>query len=140
MHPRAPLALSKSFLHAHHLCTGNGFPEGIVPRSAVMPGIVCLAFAVELGLKSILLSEGNSTAGHDLRSLFDRLTSSTQDELIFHSNVEPQSFRENLDLVSNAFVKWRYIFETQGTQSISEEFLLMLASGVQTIAIKKSEA
>ncbi|MBL0085198.1 MAG: hypothetical protein IPP44_00550 [Ideonella sp.] len=134
MHPKAPLQLSRSFLRAHHLCTGNGLSEGAAPRSAVVPGIVCLAFAAELGLKSLLLAESKHEDGHDLKVLFKKLNHATQVAVIERSEVEAESFEANLKAVANTFRKWRYIYQSTGVQSVSEDFLLMLNSGIQSVA------
>jgi hypothetical protein len=52
MTPAAALSSSRNFLRGYELCTGNGLPaENGIPN-AIVPGIVCLAFSVELAIKS----------------------------------------------------------------------------------------
>ncbi len=139
MTPAATLSISRTFHRGYELCTGNGLPAENGEPNAIIPGIVCLAFSIELGLKSILFAVNKPSTGHRLDRLFEELPEPEQQAVLFESCAEPSSFRENLALVANAFVEWRYIYERRGFQSISEQFLLMLWRAVDTVAERKVE-
>ncbi len=128
LHPQAPLLQSKAFLAAYEACSAPG------SNKTAVPAVVCLAFAAELGLKSLLLSERNRKAGHELKPLFDALGAVTQDEIISYTHTQTESFHEYLEHVSDAFIKWRYIYETKGRQSVSVEFLLVFVRAVHRAA------
>ena len=134
IHPQGPLFQSKSFLAAYEACSAPGSN-----RTAV-PAVVCLAFAAELGLKSLLLTEKNPRGGHSLKSLFNALNVKTQAEIISYTHTQDASFRECLTSVNSAFEKWRYIYETARNQSVSVEFLLVLVVAIHRVADARKEA
>lgn len=137
MTPAATLSISRTFHRGYELCTGNGLPAENGQSNAIIPGIVCLAFSIELAFKSILLAVSKPTSGHKLDQLFQRLPAAEQHEVILESGVDTQSFHENLALVANAFVEWRYIYERPGAHSISEQFLQMLSHAADAVAARK---
>lgn len=140
MTPAGIHASSKSFHHAYELCYGNGLPANNGVPNAIVPGVVCLVFAIELGFKAILASDGISNKKiHPLVDLFERLSPDSKSEVIFESGVEGESFLENLKLVSSAFQEWRYIHEHRGIKSISMPFLEMLWTGVNIVASRRVE-
>ena len=108
-------------------------------RNALIPGVVCLAFSVELGLKAVILAAQPSATGHKLEALFGLLTPEDQASVIQHSGYERQRFELELEAVSNAFVEWRYIHEKPGLQSISVQFLLLIRSAIEVLAERNSQ-
>lgn len=105
----------------------------------MVPSIVCLAFAIEVGLKAIAFASNSPASGHRLDKLFEALPEADRKKVLFHSGVEESSFAQNLELVANAFVEWRYIYEQRGVMTISEQFLQMLWFAVETVAAEKAE-
>ena len=86
------------------------------------PVICCLAFACELYLKALLISRNRPSRGHKLELLLKALDKA--DMLGIAQQYESLTGRrrsvmlKDINLVSDAFVEWRYIFET-GTTSLS---------------------
>ncbi|MDO9623161.1 MAG: hypothetical protein Q7J46_04165 [Pseudomonas sp.] len=108
--------------------------DGARFESAVVPAIVCAAFSIELGLKSLVYKESNIECKreHKLEALFKKLLPSTQAAIVQELNMQPNEFNEQISLASNAFVDWRYVYE-KSSISINFEFLKALASAVEKI-------
>lgn len=105
----------------------------------LVPAIVCAAFSIELGFKALILSAGGQASGHELSKLFKKLPTTTQDFIVRDVGIKPDAFAASLDLVSNAFVDWRYIYEKSSTQ-IDCAFLGNLARATQSaVAVSKAE-
>lgn len=137
MTPAATFSIAKSFHLAFEKCRGSGLPADNGIPNAIIPSVVCLAFAIEVGFKAILFAANAPGSGHRLDKLFEALPEADREKVIFHSGIEKASFEKNLELVANAFVEWRYIYEQRGLVSISEQFLQMLWSGVESVAAEK---
>lgn len=139
MTPAAALSIARSFRLAFEKCHGSGLPSDHGVPNAIVPSIVCLAFAIEVGFKAILLGSNAPATGHRLDKLFEALPVEDREKVLFHSGVERTAFEQNLELVANAFVDWRYIYEKRGVVSISEQFLQMLWFAVELVAAEKAE-
>jgi len=107
------------------------------------PGIMCQSFAIELLLKFFIASDhphaktfqaltqaGANLRGHGYLELWDRVASGRQAEvaasysLLTNKSVAPHEFRSVLEaLGGDPFVKWRYIYEANGLQSIDPQLL-----------------
>jgi hypothetical protein len=105
---------SRTFRRGFELCIGNGLVAEYGKSNAQIPSIVCLSFAIELSIKSILFAEGNPSKGHNLKDLFEKLIASTQAKVIQQMGICDTDFRTNLLDVANAFAEWRYIYESPG--------------------------
>lgn len=82
---------------------------GVIP-----PKVVCLALAVELVLKALLVVEGTRYGRvHSLNGLFDKLSSSTKEAILVKLAAPRSEFLRKLaeEETSDAFVRWRYIYE-----------------------------
>jgi hypothetical protein len=95
------------------------------------PTIACYAFACELYIKALLPL---GTRGHNLSELFEKLADDIKrlaynNYLILVPNRSESAFRADLNLLSNAFVEWRYIFESAGV-AISLHRLIALTWGL----------
>lgn len=121
---------SKAFYLAFQRCIEQRqLPNGQV-QFLVVPGVVCVAFSIELGFKALVLRAGGSVSGHKLKELFNALEPSTQ-QIIFEAvDIERQKFESSLEAASNAFVEWRYIYE-QESANVDMEFLSKLAKATQ---------
>ena len=139
MTPAATLSIARSFHLASEKCRGSGLPADQGVPNAIVPSIVCLAFAIEVGLKAISFASNSPTSGHRLDKLFEALPEADRMKVLFHSGVEESSFEQNLEQVASAFVEWRYIYEQRGVVSISEQFLQMLWFAVESVAAEKAE-
>lgn len=104
-------------------------PAQTVEVPFVVPAMVCSAFSVELFVKCLVMVErGETPRGHQLKTLFSLLSSSSQatvaqrfDELI-GSNPNAQAMKAQfphvslaiddvLETVNRVFEQWRYAYE-----------------------------
>lgn len=96
----------------------------------LVPSVVCAAFAIELGIKAMLLPTGKTIKKHDLRKLFDALPESIQQEIISSCHKPLNEFNASLDSMANTFDEWRYVFELQSA-TVDLEFLELFGSAVR---------
>jgi hypothetical protein len=134
MTPASVLSISKEFHRGYELCFGNGLPADNGLKNALIPAVVCLAFSIELGLKSILLGCNKPSEGHKFVELFNKLPNEIKAEIESLVPSNGNEFSHRLAAVSNAFVEWRYIFEESGYHSIDIEFMLLLHRIITNIA------
>jgi len=96
----------------------------------VVPQVVLIAFAAELGLKTLLIQSNNiddplktnKGGEHDLGILFARLPSDLQRKLVTATSGDRSTFDTNMKLNARAFNQWRYVHESREL-SAHEEFL-----------------
>jgi len=110
------------FLRAYERCVEH--PD----RTLGNPAIVCAAFSAELGLKELLRQRSISFGKqHRLLELLELLpkedSNAIRSELAAHW---PDLERQMAD-ANNAFVVWRYFFESPGPISVNSKFLAALA-------------
>ena len=77
----------------------------------LIPGVVCLAFSVELGMKAILLPAGKPPKTHNLTKLFHLLPQHIQDQVVVACGRPCGAFEVALNSVANAFEDWRYVYD-----------------------------
>jgi hypothetical protein len=97
----------------------------------LIPGVVCLAFSIELGIKAILLRTGNPPRTHNLRDLFALLPGNVQDDIVRSCGRPPDAFQASLSSAANIFVEWRYVYDMEQPQ-VDLPFLNALADAVKT--------
>jgi HEPN domain-containing protein len=97
----------------------------------MVPGVVCAAFAIELGIKAIALAKGAQPKGHKLDALFGSLDLAEQSALKTAVGLSDLDFQKEIKAAADAFVEWRYIYEATGTVSANLEFLQRLSTAVQ---------
>jgi hypothetical protein len=136
MTPASVLSISKDFHRGFELCYGNGLPANNGVKNAIVPAVVCLAFSIELGFKSILVGCNKPSEGHKFVELFGKLPDEIKTEIERFVVDDKSTFSSQLAAVSNAFVEWRYIFEGSGLHSIDIEFLAKLHAAVTQIGEK----
>ena len=103
----------------------------------VAPAIINGAFSAELGIKSIL-TENSIQYGkeHNLLELFMLLPKNFQMEMLYYFNERTPYFRDanewldELILISNSFIDWRYCFEDRQIPAINLGFLDAFAFAV----------
>lgn len=100
-----------------------------------IPMLVNGAFSVELSLKTILAKNNiDYKKEHNLLSLFEILPEKFQCEIMGYlfkkapEYKDAEKFSEELILVSNAFVDWRYAFEGKSVPAFDLRFLSALAN------------
>jgi HEPN domain-containing protein len=92
------------------------------PRNpnGISPFVVNAAFSAEMYLKCLLEKHGLSERGHSLVTLFKHLPNKLKDRInkskdILESQYEVEKgvlFKEHIKSFSNAFIEWRYIYES----------------------------
>jgi hypothetical protein len=92
-----------------------------------VPAIVCTAFSVELGMKALLLSQGDKAWGHDLFELFNGLTQGAQDSIVVQVGLPRSEFDAKLRKIAKAFEQWRYVYEATKDVQIDAAFLSKFA-------------
>ena len=104
------------------------------------PVIVNVAFACEIFLKSILLSNGTVGRGHNLKVLIDILSEEDKsflEEEMFHTyggNIKTHGVKY-LESVSNAFMDWRYSYEKEEI-STNARYLMVLSEALKKLCLK----
>ena len=105
------------------------------PLLYYVPMLVNGAFSIELTLKAILAeNQIDYKKEHNLLLLFQLLPDSFQTELISHliekapEYDDPEKCAEELILISNAFVDWRYPFEGKQAPAFDARFLSAFAN------------
>lgn len=105
------------------------------PMMYFIPMLVNGAFSIEITLKSILV-ENQIEYGkeHNLVVLFQKLPDSFKTELLGHLIEKAPEYKdidkcvEELILISNAFVDWRYAFEGKPAPAFDMRFLSAFAN------------
>jgi hypothetical protein len=129
--PRPPNQ-SRAFFLAFERCMERRRLPGGTFQMLVVPATVCLAFSIELGLKSLAVAEGASPWGHALAKLFGTLTPTAQEMLVKDVGLTRAQFDAALAAASNTFEDWRYVHEPQPTNPHAEiAFLEALGRAVQ---------
>ncbi|WP_440030389.1 hypothetical protein [Chromobacterium amazonense] len=109
---------------------------------STIPAIACYAFAIELGLKAIYITEKKrKIRGHELDCLFCKLSSRSK-EVIESAVTIPayprystlRTFMDFLEDHSKAFENWRYACESENDLAADSTFLHALAKQVQRTA------
>ena len=126
---------SRGFYLAFQRC----MEERLLPSNKVevllVPAVVCAAFSIELGFKTLLLRAGRSACGHNLQDLFNKLEPATQNAIVGAVGIERQEFDASLKAVCDAFVGWRYLYE-RAVMNIELAFVSKLATATQDTIVR----
>ncbi len=132
------------FLNAHHI---------LKDTVAMGPGVVCLAFAVELYIKDVYFAlKLKPPRSHKILKLYDDLPEDIKQKIFAHSSLqqvpwstltslvipqEPQSdydiFIRELGAISDGFEKWRYAYEA-GNLNYQSWFAEAFIEAVRAVA------
>lgn len=100
-----------------------------------IPMLVNGAFSIEITLKAILFKKGiRYGKEHNLLILFEMLPKSIQDEIWSHLTEKAPEYTDQkrrideLTLISNAFVDYRYVFEGETVSAFDARFLSAFAN------------
>lgn len=96
----------------------------------VAPAIVCAAFSIEAGLKTLIFRAGGNSHGHEIATLFGKLSSPAQNSIRGRIALPDTEFDRSLQAANKAFAEWRYVYESQSASS-DIKFLGMLAKAIQ---------
>ena len=101
--------------------------------------IVCLSFSLELYVKDLHYAiTGEAPKGHNILKLFRGLPERTRDEVFSHPSVAHygwslQEFKDQIDVISDGFEKWRYSHEST-TLRYNAYFALVFIEAVRSAA------
>lgn len=105
------------------------------PLLYFVPMLVNGAFSIEITLKAMLAeNQIEYRKEHSLVVLFQKLPDSFQEELFMHLFEKAPEYRnmdkcvEELILISNAFVDWRYVYEGNQAPAFDTRFLSAFAN------------
>jgi hypothetical protein len=132
-------AITSAFLEAYRRCmddTATRKPEYFM----AFPALVCAAFSAEVGLKTILKREGSVAHGHDLLSLFMRVSDERKIEILDQTGASMEEFASQLKHSRKAFVEWRYIYEEVDEKHINVGFLGKFATAVEKVGLRMKSA
>lgn len=107
------------------------------------PAIVNYAFACEVYLKSLLyFSDISFNKKHELKELFDLLPEKYKESIMRLTLAECGSWDGySLDNISNAFIEWRYSYETIGEKRvcmrIETGFLVALNNALRELCCRE---
>ena len=124
--------IAKSFILAAERCELTKKISETQFEMLLVPAITNRAFAIELYLKAILLSENKEEEGHRLDKLFKKLTTDNKKRIIDALKTEEAKFERDIESISNTFVRWRYIHEVKQA-SLNLDFLKNLSYAVKDV-------
>ena len=140
MNSEIALRISRSFLEAHVRCAEERWGGSLQSKAELVPAIVCIAFSIEIGLKAILNAEGKRVSGHNFQPLFDSISEECRTLIVRNTGYESTRFHSELTDASNAFVEWRYIYESNQDKSASVQFLMLFAHAIHKVADECGDA
>jgi len=108
-----------AFSECAQFCESENFIMQKRFKSHVVAGITNLAFACEVFIKTLLVHQGSTVKGHELKSLWEEykkvdcvVASNIENGILTYFNSKDQDLFDRLiDDASKAFVHWRYIYE-----------------------------
>lgn len=102
-----------------------------------------IAFSIELGLKTVLVSSGASEnpRGHNLEKLFTNLPrqakNTIRDDVKEKLSINDTQFQEILLSNANSFEKWRYFHESDSL-SCDKDFLGQLLTAIHNYTVNEN--
>jgi hypothetical protein len=138
MTPPDYVQVARTYLVAFNRCLEPQQRPGGTFEMPLMPGIVCVAFSIELSLKGLLLQQGKPTRSHDLRRLFEGIDRPIQEAMIDACHLPEDLFQRRLEQARQGFVRWRYFFE-HATLGVDIPFLQNFAAAALSIAREQVE-
>lgn len=140
-------------LNAYHMLRKN---NGSAHLAAMVPSVVCLAFAVEIYLKHLhFVVAGGTPKGHNICNLFEKLPPEIREKVFAHKaiSVNPfmtrgdtfiirdpsqvytayDGFIDQMKRISDGFEKWRYSYES-GNLKYDSYFALAFIEAVAATA------
>lgn len=123
---QATLNLAVGFMNVSADLYENKLRRPPFQALSAAPFVVNAAFALELYLKALAQKHGVSLHGHELEKLYKKLSAEAKREI---EKVTPQcaasaaleeepNLPQYLKNLNNAFIEWRYSYETKGGMSV----------------------
>lgn len=97
-----------------------------------IPALICAALSAEIGIKALLFADGRDPGReHNLARLLELLTQATKSEIVEDVSASYSNFSEQLANAENAFVQWRYFYESKEELNINILFVGALGAAIQ---------
>lgn len=125
--------LAQVFLIASNRCQEQRRLANGQLEMPLIPGIVCMAFSVELNFKAIIKAQGNNARGHNLDDLYSQVSEPESTSIVTQTELADEEFRKKLAGVADAFVDWRYVYEHE-VISLDVDFLRRLSNAAQQVS------
>jgi hypothetical protein len=115
-------------MHAEPFVRAGGFLLEQVHLGLGTPAIVCATLGAELSLKAILARHGIKWGReHSLKSLLGLVPPADRDAIIAQTRLAFPDFDAQLDKAANAFVDWRYVYESKLPKELNALFVTKFA-------------
>jgi hypothetical protein len=92
------ISQAKHSSHSFHLASQRALEQRKIAPDQIevllIPGLVCEAFAIELGIKALAMAKGKPLKGHDLEKLFDALDGVEQTAIEDFVGISGSEFRK----------------------------------------------
>ena len=124
---------ANSFLYAAERCFEQRPMSDNTIQALLIPAVVCTTFAIELTLKAVTTIEGKDSKGHNLYDLYEKLSGDSQSALQKSLSLTDADLRKEITKVANAFVDWRYIYESQTEVYLDIDFIRKLATAAKDL-------
>lgn len=124
---------SDQFQAAFERCWNTARTSDRLPDAPLgMPALVCAALSVEVGLKALLFAVGKDPGRqHNLAKLLTLLPQAVRDAITNEVSVDYPDFQEQLRNAADAFVRWRYFYESKEQININILFVGALGAAIQ---------
>ena len=124
------------FIKAYDRCMEERRLIGATHEALYIPAAICAAFALELSLKTIIVSEEHSPRvrgknSHDLFDLFEIIDSERQKIIIERTGLPRDFFLKGLQQIRTIFEELRYFYETPKHFAIDFGFLHKLVVAIE---------
>lgn len=126
---------AESFLRAYERCIK---PAG---QGLGTPALICAALSAELGLKAILARHRTPTGKeHKLKKLLELIPAPDREWIVHTTAGSFPDFDQQLEKASEAFVDWRYIYESKTPKELNIFFVGAFASAISQRIVKARNA
>jgi hypothetical protein len=130
---------ARSFIAgASIIMSSNGIEDEDGLRKPTLPVTMCCAFAIELGIKTLLEAHGverpRRMDGHDLKELVGLLPEGVWEDFLSHHDARVDVTREEVEALiegeRHTFKQWRYPYESAHDLETQPSKMLELARGL----------
>ena len=136
---REAASQSMNFTHAWDRCfEERRHVNSTTLQIAIVPGIVCAAFAIELAFKALIYDAGGTALKdgkkiHTLSELFYMLLEAQRAEIVAATKVPRGVFDMSLRQIDKLFIEMRYYYEQPTPIEVDVEFVKRLTLAVEPL-------
>lgn len=130
---------ARSFIAGASIIMGSKGIEDVDGfRTPTLPVTMCCAFAIELGIKTLLEAHGverpKRMDGHDLKELVALLPEGVWEDFLSHNDSRVDVTRADIDSLiddeRHTFKRWRYPYESEEDLETAPSKMLEVARGL----------